>query len=356
MANTTRQGQLTNKVRYPLAVEALENRYVPSTLQVLNGVLTYTAGAGIANALAIAVSGNNYTFTETQEIINAPGLTGNGTHTVTVPENLVSRMNILLGDDNDTVDIGAGTLAGIQAFVKVDGGAGSDTVNLFDQGSTLSNSYVVRDNSIARSGSGVVSYSDVEQVKLNAGAAADSATVLATSASTFVTLNLGGGNDIVNLGTRTGTSLDLITSPVTVNGEAGTDTVFLNDQTDTNANSYVVTAKDVTRNNLEILSYATVEGLTLNAGAFDDTAAAQSTIAATPVTLKMGGGNDVVAVGSAANSLDAILGRVSVDGQLGADRLMVNDRGPSAAPATPSRRTPLRASAARPSPTRASRI
>src|SRR5439155_14923873 len=169
--------------------------------------------------------------------------------------------------------------------------------------------------------------SNVEVLTLNAGAAADSVTVTATGAFPFVTLNLGGGNDVVNLGTRTGTSLDLIASPVTVNGEGGTDTVLLNDQTDANANGYIITATDVTRDNLKILSYATVEGLTLNAGAFDDTVAVQSTIAATPVTLKMGGGNDVVNVGSTTNSLDTILGRVSVDGQVGADRLTVNDQG-----------------------------
>src|SRR5437870_1518005 len=85
-ANTTRRGRLTNKVRYHLAIEALEDRYVPSTLIVLNGVLTYTAGAGIANAVTIALSANNtnYIVTDTREIISAPGLPGSGSHTVTV--------------------------------------------------------------------------------------------------------------------------------------------------------------------------------------------------------------------------------------------------------------------------------
>src|SRR5262249_43683651 len=202
-----------------------------------------------------------------------------------------------------------------------------DIVNLFDQGSTVTNSYVVRDNSVTRSGGVLVVYNRMDRLTLNAGTAADGVVVVRTTALTPVTLNMGGGDDVVNIGTRTGTSLDLIASPVTVNGEAGSDTILLNDQTDTNANNYVVTATDVTRNNLPILSYATVENLTLNAGAFGDTAAVQSTTAVTPVTLKMGGGDDVVTVGSATNSLDTIRGQVTVDGQVGVDRLTINDQG-----------------------------
>src|SRR5262249_25143548 len=124
-------------------------------------------------------------------------------------------------------------------------------------------------------------------------------------------------------------SLDLIGSPLTVNGEGGTDTVFLNDQTDANANNYVVTAADVTRNSAGILHYAAIENLTLNAGALDDTAIVQSSLAAAPVTLKMGACNDTMVVGSAGASLDPILGRVTVDGQVGVDQLFIRDDGDS---------------------------
>jgi Ca2+-binding RTX toxin-like protein len=153
---------------------------------------------------------------------------------------------------------------------------------------------------------------------------------LGTTAGTPVTLNLGGGNDVVHLATSTGSSLDgfAASTPVTVNGEAGADAILLNDQVDGNGNSYVVTDTGVTRNfNQMILSYAAAESLTLNGGNFADTVTVQSTLAATPVTLRMGGGDDVVNVGSLGNSLDPILGAVTVDGQAGADRLNVNDQG-----------------------------
>ena len=50
-------GELPVKLR-----QALEDRWVPSTLQVVNGLLTYTAGAGVANNLSVSLSGTTYTF------------------------------------------------------------------------------------------------------------------------------------------------------------------------------------------------------------------------------------------------------------------------------------------------------
>jgi Ca2+-binding RTX toxin-like protein len=448
-ANHVRPSRSTKKARPSFAVEALEDRYVPSTLQILNGVLTYNASAGIANNVKIAISGDNYVISDTAETISAPGLSGSGTHSIAAPtgfvgsmvfnlfdqndtlvvESTVSPIAVNAGDGNDTIDLGkfvGGTLGGLQADVTVDGGVGTDNLrinnpasslggvytvtptqvlatlscrvsyagaerlslaagaqndtfflrgtaagttttinggngadtfnvgnaintlddvkgtlvllggatdnrpdstNLFDQGSSVSNSYVVRDTSVTRSGGVAIVYREMEQLTLSAGTAADGLVVGSTVAGTPVTLNMGGGNDVIDIATRTGTSLDLISAPVTLNGEGGTDRVSLNDQMDTNANSYVLSSTDVTRNGLQILSYANVEGLTLNAGAFDDAAAVQSTLAATPVTLKMGAGRDTVTVGSAGGSLDPILGGVSVDGQADVDVLTINDGG-----------------------------
>jgi hypothetical protein len=56
-ANTLHRSRRTNKARDRLVLEALEDRCVPATLGVHNGILTYNASAGIANGLTIAVSG-----------------------------------------------------------------------------------------------------------------------------------------------------------------------------------------------------------------------------------------------------------------------------------------------------------
>src|SRR5437868_64776 len=88
-----------------LAVEALEGRLVLSTLGLSNGTLTYTAGAGIANNLAVALNGATYAVTDTAETISAPGLAGSGTNSVSVAANLVTSMTLNMGDQADTVRI-----------------------------------------------------------------------------------------------------------------------------------------------------------------------------------------------------------------------------------------------------------
>src|SRR5205823_2844952 len=107
-----------------------------------------------------------------------------------------------------------------------------------------------------------------------------------TTASTPVFIDLGGGNDRLTFGTAA-ISLDGVLSPVTVSGGAGTDTIIMNDQADGDANSYTVTATNVTRGASEVLRYSAMESLTINAGNFNDTALVLSTNATTPVTMKM---------------------------------------------------------------------
>jgi Ca2+-binding RTX toxin-like protein len=467
---TDRRGRRTKKARLPLAIEALEGRCVLSTLQVVDDLLTYTAGAAVANNLSVSLSGGVYTFRDTAETISVlgiPGATGSGTNTVTVPAtgdgligisiNLGDRNDVLSidsavhtiavkgGDGHDTIDVGTfvgGNLSAIKAAVTVDGEAGTDTVRVNDTGSSFARGYTVTaakvtvtkqiiqggsndefdvsytgtenlavnagsasggiyadlfsvrgtkagtkttlnggegddsftvgntantlddiqgvlvlnggndqfgdgvffldhgssarsytlraDQILARTGSAQIAYSGLEGLSLNTGDFADSVAVIATTADTPVFLNLGGGNDRVTLGTAA-ISLDGFGSAVSVNGQAGTDAIILNDQGDTNANVYVVNTTEVRRNGSAILSYAGAESLTLNAGSFDDEAYVQSTLATTPVALKMGDGDDVVGVGSgstlATTSLAAILGALTVDGQAGSDSLTLYDLG-----------------------------
>jgi len=446
--NSGRRPKASKKSR-PLGVEYLEDRWVLSTLQLSGGVLTYTAGAGIANKLTVSISGATYTFTDTAEPITVTGIsgaTGSGTNTVTIPASQVQPAGMLLdlgdkadsltvlstvnaisvkaGADNDTIDIGrlgTGALSAIQAAVSVDGesgsdllrvndpasgaartytvtttsvkptggfdvsyagtesvaltaggladtfnvqstalgtamtineGAGNDTanvgstantlddiqgvlslngqagvdsLNLRDQGSSAGQSYTLTSGKLTRSGGVLTGYSGMESLELDAGAFDDNVAVQSTAAATPINLNTGAGGDTVSLG-NAAHSLDGIASLVTVNGQAGTDAVVLDDSGDANGNTYVITSSDVTRDGTRVLSYAGAESLTLLADNFADTATVQSTLAATPVALSMGGGNDVINVGRA-NSLDLIKGAVKVDGQAGADTLSLLDSG-----------------------------
>src|SRR5262249_24929991 len=167
-----------------------------------------------------------------------------------------TRTTLNGGDEGDTFNVGstAGTLDDIQGTLTLNGGAqgvfGRDEVNFLDQGSTVGHSYVLRTNSVARSGAAVIVFSGMEQLALNAGSAADGVTVVSTAAGTPLTLNMGAGNDVVNLGTTT----TPINALVTVDGGAGTDSVVLNHQGDQGIGIYYITATDVTRGFDKILN------------------------------------------------------------------------------------------------------
>src|SRR5262249_10598754 len=106
-----------------------------------------------------------------------------------------TRTTVNGGTGNDTFRVGneASTLDGIQGTLLLNGGAQDnnfgDQVILNDQGSTA-HSYTVRaDPYVARTGSAMIGYGEMEGLTLNAGNFADSVSVLATFPGTPVTLN-----------------------------------------------------------------------------------------------------------------------------------------------------------------------
>jgi hypothetical protein len=97
---------------------------LPTVLDVSNGQVQYSSGAGINNNLSVALAGGVYTFTDPATTIGltsgavAAGWTGNGTHTVSGPAAGVVGLAALLGDGNDTV---AGLTAGVSTSVSATG-------------------------------------------------------------------------------------------------------------------------------------------------------------------------------------------------------------------------------------------
>jgi Ca2+-binding RTX toxin-like protein len=140
-----------------------------------------------------------------------------------------------------------------------------------------------------------------------------------------LTLNLGAGDDNVSLGlTNPGLPPSFyFNSTVTVNGQGGSDAIVLNN-TDSGLNSnialaYTITATDVTIGTRKVLAYDSAESLEVNAGTGSDTIHIANTLAATPVVVRAGAGDDVIRLG--ASDTSALLGAVSLDGEAGADTL-----------------------------------
>jgi Ca2+-binding RTX toxin-like protein len=134
---------------------------------------------------------------------------------------------------------------------------------------------------------------------------------------------MGSGKDTVTLGGGLFTHLDGILAPVIVDGATGANAIILTDVDpgivfSTGAN-YTITATDVTRNGRQILLYANVDSLTLDAGPADDTIRVASSNAATSVIVRAGLGDDTLQVGTFTAAF--LLGPVTLDGQEGSDTL-----------------------------------
>src|SRR4051794_25826424 len=84
----------------------------------------------------------------------------------------------------------------------------------------------------------------------------------------------GAGNDAINVGNG---NLDFLPYAVIVNGGAGSDKVVINDQAVSFSDAYTITGSTLARPLFGGLTYGTVEGLTLNAEAGNNTININST-------------------------------------------------------------------------------
>jgi Ca2+-binding RTX toxin-like protein len=240
-------------------------------------------------------------------------------------------VTINAGTGNDTVNLGTGGFAlyALLGAVTVNGQDGTDVVTLNDANVTVSNTYTITGNTVSRQAFGGLTYGTIEGLTLTAGTAADTINIASTAAGTPVTVNAGGGNDTINLGTG-GFALYALLGPVTVNGQDGTDIVTLNDQNVTVSNTYAITSNRVSRQAFGGLTYGTIEGLTLTAGTAADTINIASTAAGTPVIANAGGGNDTITVGNPSPSkfgTHLIASLVTVAGGSGSNTLIFADAG-----------------------------
>jgi hypothetical protein len=122
-------------------------------------------------------------------------VTGSNADNTVVINNTFSGVPVTVneGAGQGTVSIGAGDLDAIQAPVTVNGGV-SDSLALNDQGFTNPRTFTVTGSSIAWGGP-TVSYAGLGSVTINGGMGGNTFAVLATSASTVVTIVGGGSGD-----------------------------------------------------------------------------------------------------------------------------------------------------------------
>src|SRR5262245_12001828 len=283
-----------------LAVEQLEARVNPSTLDVVGGVLKYTAASGETNALTVSVTGGTYNFTDTGATItlgsgatSAGWALSNSSHTAKGPDSGLSSLSIDLGDKNDTANIQS-----INEATTVLGGDGNDTVNVSSNAPTNTGNLA-----------GIAA-----DLTIDAGAGTNSLVVSDFGAAS--------GNGNVVIGNTSITGLAGPSDNVTINYSATGGSFSL--------------LRAIGSNTPSLAEAFTIDNpngtfrLDANAGA--DTANVRAIGAS--ATLSMGAGNDVVNVSSDAptnlGNLDGVNGTLTIDGGTGSNVLKVSDYGQTA--------------------------
>jgi hypothetical protein len=136
------------------------------------------------------------------------------------------------------------------------------------------------------------------------------------------------GNDVLTIGTKAGTVSNF--GPITVTGGIGPDAVILNDSGETRPQTYNVSVASghemfAARGTTLDLG-PNIETFEVKGGAGGNNINIAGTIAGMSTILHTGTGSNTVTAGGPANSLDAIQGPVTLDGQ-GVDQVAFNDQG-----------------------------
>jgi hypothetical protein len=213
------------------AIEILETRIAPSTVDVVGGVLIFTAGAGESNTIDFRIQSGSYRISDGADptITQAAALAGfvsggPGSGVVTGPTTVIG-VTFNLGDMNDVLNV-----QGLADPLTVDGGAGDDsfTTNSFSGAITLNaggGAVYVETESVSLSAfsgtpftnaSTVTFKTDNFQIGANGG-------ITASQSVTFLPLTAGRG---INLGTENAAQLSLTTSEI---GKLATPTIIFGD-------------------------------------------------------------------------------------------------------------------------------
>lgn len=178
-----------------------------------------------------------------------------------------------------------------------------------------------------------VTYSGLEDLTVNGAAGDDEFAIRSSSANTPIVANGDDDDDVFNIGNLLDSINDIL-GAVTVNGNApaASDSVNVNDQGSAFAHEYVITSTTVARDAVALITYGTVELLTVNGGVGGNDINVQSTASTTPVVVNAGSGDDEISVDSdggpadpPSGTVDNIVSSLTINGQGGTNSLRLED-------------------------------
>ena len=299
---------------------------VTSTSITFNGLLTgYTASA---------VSGVDV-------------FAGNGTNTITT-QSTPAGLPISLhgGTGTDQFIVGkSGLINGIVTKLNIDGTSGNDTVTIDDSADASARIVTIAGTQIGAAAGdsffaagGSLALSNIGNIVIKGGTAGNVFNVLSTNSGENVSILAGANGDQVFVGSLGlgGGNLQNILGQVSVTGAGSSTAVLVDNSGSTTSNTLTLSSTTLTSaaNNLfgagGSFAYSGLSTLTIDEGSGGNQVQILSSAAGTLTTIETGAGNDDVVIdstpGANPGDVTGILGTLVVDGQTGADTLLVEDR------------------------------
>jgi hypothetical protein len=304
-------------------------------MSAIQGPVTVHGGAG-----ALVILYDNFNFGLTTYTITGSSFSRPGSALVTY-DNLGRGLTINGGAGNDTYDI-VGTLPNP---VTVAAGLSSNTLYIDDRSNTGNTTYTVTSSSLARTGSGGISYSgNITTLLLTGGSGNNTYNVASTPSGSTTTLNTGSGMDTINLRGSAGLlfingggGADTITlsngaatlggiGHVIINDPSNSAAVTVDDSGFAGSTTYTVTSSQVAAAAWPnfLLVYNNLASLNLNGGSGSDIFNIESTASATATTVNAGSGGNRFNLAPTAASLAGLAGALNLVGG-GADTLVLWD-------------------------------
>lgn len=279
------------------------------------------------DASGFSMTGSTNISYDSIEALNVEGSQGNNNFNV---REAAATTSLALDGNGGSDVFHLGSLANrlntIAAPVNINGGAGSDSLIVNDQGDAGSFGFTVSSNSITRAGAGPVTYSNIGAITINAGNATGGGNkthdVLSLGSADLL-LNAGIGSDTIRV-SSVSQILGSSGGDMSFNGQGGNDRLVLNDGSNAADETYFVASQFTENSGGRLFHYDNLEVVEINGGAGASAFNVASLLSTMSLTLDGGAGADTFALGSG-NTVDALDGAISITGGGGDDSITVND-------------------------------
>ncbi len=305
----------------------------PETLGTFHSVLNSTTGEltvrgqfgnFFPDQIRISQSGGVITTSVDNTADSFPNGSPIDAFVTSYPAGSVSSIKVI-GTDADNITI----VHGVSVPITVVGGP-TNFNSLTLEGNGTNETFTVNGNSLSVVTTGLpltittVAYTDISAIGVRGLGGADTFNFNSTLANSLSMIG-GTGNDVFNVAPTTHNLTNAIPGLISVNGEADSDVLILDDVNETVARTFVFTNNRVTRAGVQLVDYGTIESLTLNAGQAADIFNIQTTAATTPLVINGRNGNDSYNVGLN-NNMNGVLSTLTLFGQSGVDSFRLNDQ------------------------------